>query len=156
HPVADLRVVGGEVGYRDVAAGGEAVGYLADQAAGVAGIGNAVQEADVKDGDGLVEVDQAPGVGVAEDAPGVTGVRLDEGRALVFGQQGLDAAVREHYRVDVDVDDPGAGRGLLGDLVHVVLGGQPAAVVDELPNAAFGSQVVHDPFQVAAVVAGHR
>jgi hypothetical protein len=62
--------------------------------------------------------------------------------------------VRQDRRVDVNIDDPRSGRGLLGDLVHVALGEQSAAIVDELPDAAFAGQVAHGPLQVAAVVAG--
>jgi hypothetical protein len=43
------------------------------------------------------------------------------------------------------VHDPGLRRGLLGNFVGVVPGGQPGADVQELPDASLGNQVVHCP-----------
>jgi hypothetical protein len=50
--------------------------------------------------------------------------------------------LREHYRVVVDVDDVRRGDDLLGDLVHVALGGPAGADVEELVDAAPASQWV--------------
>ncbi len=53
--------------------------------------------------------------------------------------------MREHDRVVVHVDHPGARRGPVRDLVHVVGGGQARADVEQLPDAGLADQVAHYP-----------
>ena len=60
-------------------------------------------------------------------------VGLDDRGFLVTVQEGL--AVRDGHRVDVNVGHPGGRGGLLGDLVHVALGGDAGPDVQELADA---------------------
>ena len=51
----------------------------------------------------------------------------------------------------VDVDDPGLGRDLLGDLVSVLGGGQAGADVQELPDPRLLHEVLHRAAQEGPV-----
>jgi hypothetical protein len=53
--------------------------------------------------------------------------------------------------VVVDVDDPGPGRHALRDLVGVVVGRDPGADVDELPDPRLGGQEAHRAGEEGAV-----
>jgi len=59
-----------------------------------------------------------------------------QGDNVRAGQQ--RAGVRDHHRVPVDVGHPAVRVSGLGELVGVLRGGQPAADVDELPDALPG------------------
>ena len=61
-------------------------------------------------------------------------------------------AVRPDHRIDVDVDHTGVRRDPLGHLVHVGLGREAAAEVEELPDAALAGQVTHHPADERPVV----
>ncbi|GAA3102804.1 hypothetical protein GCM10020001_019920 [Nonomuraea salmonea] len=75
---------------------------------------------------------------VVQDRVGVAQVARQRHDAGLPGQQ--RAGVGEHDRVVVHVDDAGAVDVPPGHLVHVVLGGQPGADVDELPHARLGDR----------------
>src|SRR6266542_493139 len=70
-------------------------------------------------------------------------VALDDGH-LVGGRQ-QRPGVHDHHRVVVDVDDPGVRRGGLGDLVDVLLRGQPGPEVQELADAGVLGEEPHGP-----------
>jgi hypothetical protein len=71
---------------------------------------------------------------------------VDE-RRLVVGEQ--RPGVAQHDRVVVDVDHAGGGLDLLGDLVHVLRGGQAGTDVEQLPDARLADQVAdHAPEDV--------
>ena len=78
---------------------------------------------------------------MVEDLADVAHVGLDDGDVLVGLQQ--RAAVHEHHRIAVDVDDARRGVDLVGDLVHVVLGRQTRAEVDDLGDPGFLDQPAH-------------
>jgi len=61
----------------------------------------------------------------------------------------------QHRRVVVHVDHPGAGRGVLGDLVHVAVGRQPGAEIQELPDARLGGQEPDRAAEERPVGPGH-
>jgi hypothetical protein len=58
--------------------------------------------------------------------------------------------------VIVDIRYPGRRVDFLGDLVHVVLRGQPGAHVQELGDPGIGSQVAYCPAQEPAVLHRHQ
>ena len=58
--------------------------------------------------------------------------------------------MRDGDGVDVGVDDPGVRVGLLGDLVHVALGRDAGADVEELPDAR-GAEEPHGVAEELAV-----
>ena len=90
---------------------------------------------------------------MVQDLLWLTQVGVDHGGVVVAVQDGL--AVRDGDRVDVRVDHPRGGVGLLGDLVHVALGGDAGAYVEELPDAGRG-QEPHGPAQERPVGPGER
>jgi hypothetical protein len=75
---------------------------------------------------------------VVEDFAWLAQVGLDDRGVLGALQEGL--AVRHDDGVDVDVGDPGGRVGLLGDLVHVALGGDARADVQELADTIRGEE----------------
>ena len=85
----------------------------------------------------------------------VAGVGQDECGVLVLSQR-ADLLVPDHRRVAVDIDDPRVRSQALGDLVHVVCRRQAGAVVDELPDAPFISEIANHPFQETPAIARHR
>jgi hypothetical protein len=112
-----------------------------------------MQDGDEQQPDRLAEVDQAPADVVGEDLVRVAQVGVDDRGVLVAGQDGL--AVRDRDRVDVDVDDPGARVGPLGDLVHVPLGRYAGPDVEELADAGAGQQP-HRPAEKGPVCLADR
>jgi hypothetical protein len=93
------------------------------------------------------------GGGVAEHLLWIAQVGIDDRGVVVPGQDGL--AVRDDDRVDIGIDHPGSGIGLLGDLVHVPLGRDARTDVEELADAG-GGQEPHGPAEERAVGAGDR
>jgi hypothetical protein len=74
--------------------------------------------------------------GSARILPGFAQVAVDHGdQGVLTGQQ--RAAVGQHHGVTVDVGDPGELVVAVGDVVDVVLGGQPGPDVDELVDVLF-------------------
>jgi hypothetical protein len=71
-------VVGGDVGDREVAAGGQAVGDARDDAPGVVRVGDEVQHRDQQDRDRLGEVDDLADGRAGQQVPGEPDVRLDD------------------------------------------------------------------------------
>ncbi|KIX79764.1 hypothetical protein SF12_02540 [Streptomyces sp. MBRL 601] len=143
----------GGVGEGEVAAGGERVDQVADDAAGLGGVGDEVEDAEQHHRDRPGQVQGAGGPG--EDGPGVVGVGVQVGGGALGGPGEQRAGVAEDDRVVVDVDDAGAGVDALGDLVGVVDGGQSGADVQELGDARLPGQVRHGPPEEGAVGAGH-
>lgn len=74
-----------------------------------------MHDGDKQQADRLGEVDQLLGGGVAEHLLWIAQVGIDDRGVVVPGQDGL--AVSDDDRVDIGIDHPGAGIGLLGDLV---------------------------------------
>ncbi|GAA3411209.1 hypothetical protein GCM10018952_18920 [Streptosporangium vulgare] len=118
-----------------------------DDALGVVRVGDEMHDRQQEDPDGPVEVDRRAHVRVLQDLPGPADVPLDDGHVLVLAED--RPAVDQDGRVVVDVDDPGVG----GDLVHVVLGGQPGADVEELVDPRLGEETDR-PAQERAIGAG--
>lgn len=75
---------------------------------------------------------------MGEQFVGAAQVGADHHRAVVDGQQ--PPGVRDGDLVDVGVDHPRVGRDLADDLVHVALGGQAGADVEELAYALLGGE----------------
>lgn len=111
------------------------------QRPGVVGVGDEEQDRDREHPDGLIEVQRVPHVGVGQDAVRVAQVGLGHGRGVVGGQQ--CPGVSADHGVVVDVGHARVGVGVLGDLVHVVLCGQPGAQVEKLPHTVLGGQDAH-------------
>jgi len=61
--------------------------------------------------------------------------------------------VRHHHRVDVRVHDAGVRVDVLRDLVHVPVGGQPRADVQELRDSLAGAET-YCPLEEATILAG--
>ena len=89
---------------------------------------------------------------MGQDRGRITQVRVDD-RSTVTRGQGL--RVSQHRRVVVHVNDPGVRRDCLGDLVHVPVGGQPGAEVEELPDARLGGQEPDRAAEERPVGPGH-
>src|SRR4029077_8670554 len=70
-------------------------------------------------------------------------VALDDESRLVVGEECL--GVGQHDRVVVQIDHAGGRVDPLGDLVHVVRGGQARADVQQLPEADLADQVTDHP-----------
>jgi cytochrome P450 len=124
-----------------VAAGCERVAEFGDDAPRLFVVGDEVQHRDQQHGDGLGEVHQQLGFGVADDLGRLPQVTLDDGGVGVVGQH--EPAVGDDDIVVVDVDDARAGGRALGDLVDVVLRGDAGADVEELADAGRSRQVPH-------------
>src|SRR6266498_3612035 len=87
-----------------------------------------------------------------EDRLGLAQICQDrQGGGAVVGQQRVGMHV--HHGVVVDVYHPRVWRDLSGDLVHVALGGQAGADVQELPDAGLG-EVADGALQERAVLPG--
>src|ERR1019366_6443573 len=114
----------------------------------IAGVADERQYGDEQQADRLAEVDQAPDGVVGEDLLRFAQVAVDDRGVVVAGQDGL--AVRDRDRVDLDVGNPGTRIGLMGDLVHVALGRNAGADVEELADAARGEEP-HRPAEEIAV-----
>ena len=64
--------------------------------------------------------------------------------------------MRSDHGIVVDIDHPRLLRHPLGQFVHVGLGRQAAAEVQELPDTAPGGQVTHHPAEKRPIVARYR
>jgi hypothetical protein len=106
-----------------------------------------VQDAAQHQADRLVPVEQVAGGG--EDAFWVTEVAHDRERPLVVGQQ--RRGVGYHHRVVVQVDDADVRVEALGDLVHVLRGGQAGADVEHLGQTLTADHVPDDAGEHAAL-----
>ena len=106
-----------------------------------------VQDAAQHQADRLVPVEQVAGGG--EDACWVAEVATDSERPLVVGQQ--RRGVGDHHRVVVQVDDADVRVETLGDLVHVLRGGQARADVEQLDQALIANHVPDDAGEHAAL-----
>src|SRR5262249_14696049 len=124
------------VAERQVAAGGERVDQLRDRRVRRFVVGDEVQYGNQQQRGGLAQVEQAAYGGVAEYLARLAYIAADRGGVGVTGEQ--FEAFADGDRVDVHVDDPGVGRDPLGDLVHVALGRDTGADVQELPDADAG------------------
>ena len=87
--------------------------------------------------------------GGAEHAFRIAEVAPDGERPPVVGQQ--RGGVRDHHRVVVQVDDAGILVEALGDLVHVLHGGQAGADVEQLGNALVADHVTDDASEHVAL-----
>jgi hypothetical protein len=134
-----------------VAAGCERVAQRRHDRPGVVGVSNELQDGDEQQPDRLAEVDPALRDRVGQDFFRFAQVGLDNGGVLVTRQDGL--AVRDGHRVDFSAGHAGARVGLLGDLVHVALGGDSRADVEELADACRGEEP-HRPAEERPVGAG--
>lgn len=146
HLLGDLA--GEQVGQHQVAAGAH---FLAEAGDGVRGrfvVGDEVQDGAEDHRHRFAEIDSFLQDGVAENALRVGEVSLDDRGLAVVGQQGT--GVRQDRRVVIDVDDPGVGGVPQCHLVHVLLGRQPGADVEELPDPGLG-QGAHGPDQEGPV-----
>jgi hypothetical protein len=75
-----------------------------------------------------------------EDFSRFAKVSVDDLGLVVAGQH--DFAVRDRDRVDLDIRHPAVPGGRLGDLVHVSLGRDPGADVEELPDPSPQPEIV--------------
>jgi hypothetical protein len=113
-----------------------------------------VQDGDQQQPDRLVEVDELLERGVAEDLRRPPQVGLDDLGGVAGVEQG--PGVDEHDRIVVDIDHSRPRVRVLGDLVHVALGGQTGPDVDELSDAGLGDHVAHGPPQEGAIGPRYR
>jgi menaquinone-9 beta-reductase len=143
----------GAVAQHQVTAGRERVAQRGHDAPGISVVTDEWQHGDEQQADRPAEVDQSPGAVVGEDLLGVTQVGFDDGGAGVAGEDGL--AVGDGDRVHLDVGDAGGGVGLLGGLVHVALGRDAGADVQELADAGPG-QEPYRPAEELPVSQGER
>ena len=144
-------VLGGAVREADVAAGGEGVDEPGDGAGRTVLVGYEVQHGDEQYRHRFVEVQCGQYGRVAQDLAGPAQIALDDVGVRVAVED--EAAVRHGDGVDVDVHDPGTGRGPLGDLVHVADRRYPRPDVEELAHPG-GDQPAHQPAEEGAVGAG--
>jgi hypothetical protein len=126
---------------RQGTAGNEGFGQAADDLAGLVGIGQEVQDREHQHGDGFAEIDEAPGA--LENLPGIAQVGLDHRhpRRSAFHPR---LGVADDDMVVVHVHNAGIRGGGLRYLVHVFLGGQTGADVEELADSRV-RQDPHDP-----------
>jgi hypothetical protein len=129
------------------AAGRECLDQFRRQCGRLLLIEEKVQDAAQHQADRLVPVEQAAGDG--EDAFRVTEVAHDGERPLVVGQQ--RRRVRDHYRVVVQVDDADIRIEALGDLVHILRGGQAGTDVEQLGQTLIADHVPDDAGEHAAL-----
>ncbi len=129
-------VGGGAVADHQVAAGRELVPQRADDLPGVFLVRQEVQHRPQQQAHRLPRVEQPARFLAAQDLPGFPQVGADHGGARIAVQD--RPAVRHRDRVHVHVDDPRPGRRLLGDLVHVALGGDAGPDVEELADPGGG------------------
>ena len=139
---ADVR---GGVGEGQVAAFGQRGAEGGQDAGRVLLFGDEVHDRHQQQGDGLAEVDERADLRVGQDSLGFAQVGQDDAGGAAAGQQRV--GVHVHDGVVVDVGDPGARRGLGGDLVHVPGGRDAGADVDDLPDARLPGQEPHGPLQ---------
>ena len=118
----------------DIAAGRDGTGDRGGNAAGGGGV-QEVQHHRQDHRHRFGQRDQPLQGGIGQDGVWVGQIPL-QGDHACAGQQ--RAGVRDHHWVPVDVGHPAVRVSGLGDLVGVLRGGQPAADVDELPDALPG------------------
>jgi hypothetical protein len=121
--------------------------------AGVRLVRDEMQHGQQEQRHGLSEIDEQLGFRVGEDLGRLAQVGLDHGGVRVVLQH--EPAVRHGDLVAVHVDDPCAGRGRLGDLVDVLLGGDAGTDVEELPDAGLADQVPDGPAEKCPVGPHH-
>jgi len=143
-------LVGG-VRQHQVAARGDPVTQGCHAARWVVQIAEEVQHRHQQQADRLAEIDQPPGHGMVQHLARIADVPVDHGRVRIGGQNGL--AVRDRHRVDVGVDHPGGRVGALRHLVHVALGRDARADIQELADTGRG-QEVHGPAEERPVGPG--
>ena len=85
---------------------------------------------------------------MGEDLLRFTQVSVDDCGVLAAGKDRL--AVGDRDRVDVGIDHPGTGVGLRGDLVHVALGRNAGADVEELADAGLAEEPHRPAKELAA------
>jgi hypothetical protein len=90
-------------------------------------------------------VDQGPDPRIRQDLGGRTDVPGDDVDGAGVGEQ--RPAVCADDRIVVHVDDVNRRVGLVRDLAHVALRGQPGSDVQELRDARLAHQVAHHPAQ---------
>jgi hypothetical protein len=91
---------------------------------------------------------------VGEEAGRVSHVPIDGEGHLVVGEQG--PGVAQDHRVVIEVDHAGGRVDAVGDLVHVLRGGQARGDVEQLPEAGLADQVAdHAAEQVALGAHAH-
>jgi hypothetical protein len=129
-------------------AGCQPLGVPAHQSERIVAVRDEVQYGGEDQRDRPVEVDQPAGVLRLQDLPGLVQVALEDGSPGFVGEQ--CPAVRYGHRVDVDVDDPAVRVGGEGHVVHVALGRDAGADVEELPYAERG-QLAYRAAQEGAV-----
>jgi xanthine dehydrogenase accessory factor len=133
----------GAVADGQVATRRQAVPVLRDDLVRVRVVADEVQRAGAQHGRRPAQVEPPGDIRVLQDAGRVAEVPEYHADLVTGGEQG--PAVRGDHGIDVDVDHAGLRRYPLGQLVHVGLGGQAAAEVEELPDSGLGSQVAHHP-----------
>src|SRR5690606_9465406 len=141
---ADLllaELAGGEVADHDGASRDEAAPQRLDRPVDDV-VRDEMQDGDEHQADGPAEVEVPGDLGVVQDALRFPEVALHRDRLPVVREQ--CPGVHEHDRVIVHVDDPRLGRGAQRDLVHVLLGGEARADVEELPDPV-ADQEPHRP-----------
>src|SRR6266508_1737174 len=136
-----------------VAAGRERVDELRHGGVRLLVVGYEMQHADQQHTDRLGEVQQALHRGMAENARRGAQVALHRGGQFVAGED--VQALGHRHGVDVDVDHPGVGRRLLGDLVDVAGGRDARADVEELADPE-AHEVADGPTQERPIGARHR
>jgi hypothetical protein len=137
-------------------AGRERVDQRRGQRGGLLLVGEKVQDAAQHQADRPVPVEQF--AGRTEHPFWIAQVAPDGERPAVVGQQ--RGGVRDHHRVVIQVDNVDILVEALGNLVHVLHGGQAGADVEQLGNAFVADHVPDDAGQHVALrphtALGHR
>jgi NAD(P)-dependent dehydrogenase (short-subunit alcohol dehydrogenase family) len=145
-------VLGGEqVMNEDETAGRQRLAEGGQHAGRIFLVQDVVKDAAQQQADRLVPVEVLADVRVGQDAYRVAQVGVGDERGLFVGEQG--PGVGQHDGIVVEVDHAGGRVDPLGDLVHVVGGGQPGADVEQLPDADLADQVADDPAEHVALSA---
>jgi hypothetical protein len=129
-PAQSERDLGCGVGQRQVAAVDQFVGEPVQQAGGVRGVGQVVQDGGGDHGDGLREVGQLSCL--REEAVGVARVCVDRPRPRILGEQVLQ--VGRGDGVDVDRHDPGGRVDVMDRFLDAAEGGVAAAQIGGLAD----------------------
>jgi len=151
-PGTAVGVVADHLREGQVAAGNGSVDHPVQHGARVGLVEDVVADGTEQHRDRFAEVDHAEHVRVREDRLGVAHVGADDHGRVVAGQR--RAGVGEHGRVDVDVRDARVIAVPPRHLVHVVVRGQPAAHVEELPDPRLFGQVADGSVEEAPVLPG--
>ena len=151
HLVAvDVR---GDLGQGQEAAGRARADELGDDAVGVVGVRDQVQDRHQHDRHRLGEVERLRRP--VQDRAGVAQVGVEVVGGAFRGAGEQRAGVRQHDGVVVHVDHPALGGDGLGDLVAVGRGRDAGPDVEELPDPRLGGQVA-DRAGHEGTVGAHR